>query len=79
MSVCGPGFSDETLMTSVPWDEIDIWFDARAKAAGHSKYQHVEVVTRDPPTADQIAIEKAGREMAYNMGKSISELYLKSF
>ena len=67
------GFSDETLMTSIPWDEIEEWFAARAKAAGHSIYEHSE--SFDLSGAIDPEIELAATNMCYNLGRSISEIF----
>jgi hypothetical protein len=69
------GFSDETLMTSIPWDEIQEWFAARAKAAGHSIYEHSELF--DLSSALDPDVEAAAQQMSFNLGRSISELLTK--
>lgn len=67
------GFSDETMMTSIPWDEIAEWFAIRAKAAGHSIYEHSE--SFDLSGALDPEIELAAQELSYNLGRSISEIF----
>lgn len=67
------GFSDESMMTSIPWDDIEDWFDLRAIAAGHSKYSHSE--TFDLSGALDPEMERVAHELSYNLGREISRLF----
>ena len=69
------GFSEDSLMCSIPWDEIEEGFNRRAEAAGFTgwrKYQYHE--SYSVPVLDP-EIEKAAREMSFSLARGIAELF----
>jgi hypothetical protein len=57
------------------WSAVEEWFAARAKAAGHSIYEHSELF--DLSSALDPEVTAAVQHMSFNLGRSISELLTK--
>ena len=78
MSLC---FDTESLMFQTDWSGIEEWFERRAIEAGHNKYNHSELCayeTIDISFSLDPSVEKAAKDLSYNLGRSISELFLEA-
>jgi hypothetical protein len=73
MSLC---FDTESLMFQTDWSGIEEWFERPATEAGHNKYNHSELI--DISFSLDPSVEKAAKDLSYNLGRSISELFLEA-